>query len=126
MSLRTPLGEARGLGSAREGVAHWWHQRLTALALVPLVLWLAFSVALLGQGDYYTLVYWLEHPLNGGLMILALVVGFWHGVLGLQVVIEDYVATEWKRFLLVILVQFAAAALALAGILAVLVILFGV
>lgn len=126
MSLRTPLGRARGLGSAKEGVGHWWHQRLTAVALVPLTLWLAFSAALMGGGDYYTLVYWLEIPLNSALMILVVAIGFWHGALGLQVVIEDYVATEWKKIALVVLVQFSAAILALGGILAVLLIMLGV
>jgi len=103
MNLRTPLAEARGLGSAKEGVGHWWHQRLTAIALVPLTLWLGFSVALLGTADYYR-----------------------HGALGIQVVVEDYVATEWKKIALIVLVQFAAAVLALAGIFAVLRIALGV
>jgi succinate dehydrogenase / fumarate reductase, membrane anchor subunit len=126
MSLRTPLARAQGLGSAREGVGHWWHQRLTAIALVPLVLWLAFSVALMGTADYYTVVYWLEMPLNAALMILTIGVGFWHGALGLQVVIEDYVATEWKKLTLLLLVQFGSVALALGGILSVLLIMLGV
>lgn len=126
MSLRTPLHNALGLGSAKEGVQHWWHQRLSAIALVPLLLWLGFSVALLGSGDYYTLIYWLERPVNAGLMILVLAVGFWHGALGAQVVIEDYVATEWKKLTLLVAVQFASVILALAGILAVLMIMLGV
>jgi len=126
MSLRTPLANARGLGSAREGVDHWWKQRLSALALVPLSLWLGFSVALLGTADYYTVIDWLAHPVNAVLMVLTLAVGFWHGALGLQVVIEDYVATEWKKLALLILVQFAAVVLALAGIFAVLRIALGV
>ncbi len=126
MSLRTPLARAHGLGSAQEGVGHWWHQRLTAIALVPLILWLGFSVALMGTADYYTVVGWLEHPVNAGLMILTLAVAFWHGALGLQVVIEDYVTTHWKKVTLLLLVQFAAVVLALTGILSVLLILFGV
>ena len=126
MNLRTPLAEARGLGSAKEGVGHWWHQRLTALALVPLTLWLGFSVALLGTADYYTVIDWIAHPVNAVLMILTLAIGFWHGVLGFQVVLEDYVATEWKRLTLLLLVQFAAAVFALAGIFAVLRISLGV
>ncbi len=126
MGLRTPLSAARGLGSAKEGVDHWWKQRLTAIALVPLLLWFGFSVALLGTADYYTVVGWLAHPVNAGLMILVLAVGIWHGVLGLQVVIEDYIATEWKKIMVLLLVQFAAVILALAGILAVLRIALGV
>lgn len=126
MSLRTPLSEARGLGSAKEGVGHWWNQRLTAIALVPLTLWFGFSVALLGTADYYTVVDWIAHPVNAVLLTLMLAVGFWHGALGIQVVIEDYVATEWKKITLLLLVQFAAAVLALAGIFAVLYIALGV
>lgn len=126
MSLRTPLATARGLGSAKEGVDHWWKQRLTAIALVPLLLWFGFSVALLGTADYYTVVGWLAHPVNAGLMILVLAAGFWHGALGLQVVIEDYIATEWKKIATLLLVQFGSVILALAGILAVLRIALGV
>lgn len=126
MSLRTPLHEARGLGSAKEGVGHWWNQRLTAIALVPLTLWFGFSVALLGTADYYTVVDWIAHPVNAVLLTLLLAVGFWHGALGIQVVIEDYVASEWKKITLLLLVQFAAAVLALAGIFAVLYIALGV
>ncbi len=126
MSLRTSLARAQGLGSAKEGVGHWWHQRLSAIALVPLTLWLGFSVALMGTADYHTVIGWLETPLNAGLMILVLGVGFWHGALGLQVIIEDYVATEWKKISLLLLVQFSAVAFALAGILSVLLIMLGV
>lgn len=126
MSLRTPLARAQGLGAAKEGVGHWLHQRLTALALVPLALWLAFSVALMSTADYATVVNWLSHPLNAGLMILAVAMGFYHGVLGLQEIIIDYVSTEWKKLTLLLLVQFSAAALALAGILSVLLIMLGV
>ncbi len=126
MSLRTPLAEARGLGSAKEGVGHWWHQRLTAVALVPLTLWFGFSVALLGSADYYTVIDWVAHPVNAVLLILLLAVGFWHGALGVKEVIEDYVASEWKRITLLLAVQLAAVVLALAGIFAVLRIALGV
>lgn len=126
MSLRTPLARAQGLGAAKEGVGHWLHQRLTALVLVPLALWLAFSVALMSTADYATVVNWLSHPLNAGLMILAVAMGFYHGVLGLQEIIIDYISTEWKKLTLLLLVQFSAAALALAGILSVLLIMLGV
>lgn len=123
MSLQTPLARAKGAGAAKEGVQHWWHQRLTALALVPLTLWLAFSAALMSTADYATVVHWLGHPLNGGLMMLALAVGFYHGTLGVQEVILDYVASEWKKTTLLLVVQFAAVALALGAILSVLLIM---
>lgn len=125
MGMRTPLANARGLGPAREGVDHWWKQRLTAVALVPLTLWLGFSLALLGGADYYTVVYWLAHPINAVLMILLVAVGFWHAILGVQEVIIDYIAGEWMKTVVLILVQFAAVVLALAGIFAVLRIALG-
>lgn len=126
MSLRTPLSRARGIGAAGEGVGRWWRERLTALALIPLVLWLSFSVALMGTADYYTVVDWLAHPVNAALMVLTLVVGFWHAVLGIQSVAEDYIASPWRRTATVIAAQFAAVVLALAGIFAVLEIVYGV
>ncbi len=125
MSLRTPLSRARGLGAAGEGVGRWWRERLTSLALIPLTLWLAFSIALLGSADHATVVGWLAHPVNTGLAILLLVVGFWHAVLGVQSVAEDYIATEWLRTAAVIGFQFAAVLLVLAGVLAVIQIAYG-
>jgi len=126
MSLRTPLANARGLGSAKEGVDHWWKQRLTAIALVPLMLWLGFSVATIGVADYYSVVAWIGNPVNSALLILTLAVGFWHGALGLQSVIEDYISGEASKLVVLVLVQFAAVVLALAGILSVLRIALGV
>lgn len=126
MSLRTPLSRARGLGAAGEGVGRWWRERLTALALIPLTLWLGFSVALMGTADYYTVIDWLAHPVNAGLMALTLIVGFWHAVLGIQSVAEDYIASEWRRTATVIGAQFAAVLLVLAGVFAVLEIAYGV
>lgn len=125
MSLRTPLSRARGLGAAGEGVGRWWRERLTSLALVPLTLWLAFSVALLGIADHAAIVAWVAHPINTGLLILSLAVSFWHAVLGVQSVAEDYIATEWRRTATVIGSQFAAVLLVLAGVLAVLHIAYG-
>jgi succinate dehydrogenase / fumarate reductase membrane anchor subunit len=126
MSLRTPLSRARGFGAAGEGVGRWWRERLTALALIPLMLWLGFSLALMGTADYYTVIDWLAHPVNAALMMLILVVGFWHGAMGVQSVAEDYIASEWRRTATVIAAQFAAVLLALAGVFAVLEIAYGV
>ncbi|MGC2856495.1 succinate dehydrogenase, hydrophobic membrane anchor protein [Novispirillum sp. DQ9] len=91
MSMRSPLGRARGLGSAKEGVHHWWSQRLTAVAMVPLIFW--FVVAVIGNvgADYDAMRAWLGAPINATLLILLLVALFHHAQLGLQVVIEDYV-----------------------------------
>jgi succinate dehydrogenase / fumarate reductase membrane anchor subunit len=125
MSYRTPIGRARGLGSAKEGVAHWWAQRLTALALVPLVLWFVVSVIGLVGAGRVAVVDWLQAPLPAGLMILLIVATFHHAQLGVQVVIEDYVHNEAAKLASIILVKFAALVLGLAAILAVLSIVFG-
>ena len=125
MSYRTPIGRARGLGSAKDGTAHWWAQRLTALALVPLVLWFVISViGLIGAGRGAVLD-WVEEPVTAGLMVILIGAVFHHGQLGVQVVIEDYVHNEAAKLALIILVKFAAVVLALCGILAVLAIAFG-
>jgi succinate dehydrogenase / fumarate reductase membrane anchor subunit len=89
--LRSPLGRARGLGSARSGSNHWWAQRLTAIALVPLTLWFIFSVIHLAGAPQDAVIGWLSGPLTLVFMLLLIVMQFYHLNLGLQVVIEDYV-----------------------------------
>lgn len=97
MSLRSPLGRVRGLGSAKEGVDHWRMQRLTAIALVPLSLW--FVLGLLGAmgGDYESTRNWLSAPLVAAGMLGLIAALFYHATLGLQVVIEDYVSHKGAR-----------------------------
>jgi succinate dehydrogenase / fumarate reductase membrane anchor subunit len=91
MTMRSPLGRVRGLGSAKEGTDHWFTERLTALALVPLSLW--FVAAVLGGvgADHATLKAWMSVPGNMTLMILLITAFFWHAALALGTVIEDYV-----------------------------------
>ena len=124
-SLRTPLGRVRGLGSAKDGTDHWWVQRLSAIALVPLGVWLALSVAALSGAEWREVADWLSSPLAGTAMILFVIVGFWHFKLGLQVVIEDYVHTESSKITLLVLNTFGCAVLGLAGVIAVLKLMFG-
>ncbi len=91
MTMRSPLGRVRGLGSAKEGTDHWFTERLTALALVPLSLWFV-AIVLGGVGaDYTTLKAWMSVPGNMTLMILLIIAFFWHASLALGTVIEDYV-----------------------------------
>ena len=92
--LRSPLGRARGLGSARAGSHHWWAQRLTAIALVPLTLWFIFSVIHLTGATHQVVTAWLSSPLTLGLMLALIIATFHHLQLGVQVVIEDYVHDE--------------------------------
>lgn len=123
--MRTPLGRAIGLGSAKEGVAHWWAQRVTAVALVPLTLWFAASLIAHLGAPRAAVLHWLGTPLPAILMLLLLGAGFHHLALGLQVVMEDYVEPPWARMAGIVLVKFAAYALAVAGAFAVLRIAFG-
>lgn len=120
MSIRTPLARARGLGSARSGTHHWWLQRITAVALVPLAVWFVVGLVVIGGADHATAIAWVGHPVSAVLLVLAVAFGFWHGQLGLQVVIEDYVHGEGCRVALLLVMKGAALVLALAAILSVL------
>lgn len=97
MSLRSPLSRVLGLGSAKEGVSHWWWQRITSIALVPLGVWFVYSVVRLLSGDHSTSIQWLRSPVQAALLISFSVTVFWHAFLGFQVVIEDYVHAEWLK-----------------------------
>ena len=121
-SLRSDLGRVRGLGSAKEGVAHWWAQRITALALIPLSLWFVACIVFLIDVDRATAIRWLGSPVTLGLMSLFLIAVIYHAVLGLQVIIEDYIHTHAVKLTLLLIVQFAGFALAAAGIVAMLLI----
>ena len=114
--MRSPLARARGLGSAKEGVAAWWFERVTAVALVPLTLWFAASLIALAGADYATVVGWLKSPLAALLMVLQLTALFSHLALGLRVVIDDYVHSGAKIPAL-LAVRFGCFALAVTGIL---------
>lgn len=119
MNLRSPLGRARGLGSAKEGVAHWWAQRLTAVALVPLIIWFVASICAMTGADYAAVREWVASPIVSILLVLLTVAVFHHAQLGLQVVIEDYVHREGCKIAGIVLVKFAAFALAVATILSI-------
>ena len=118
--MRSPLGRAIGLGSAKEGVEHWWAQRVTALALVPLIVWFVIGIIERVGADRAELRQWLAQPLPAIAMLLLLIATFYHTALGLQVVIEDYVHVEGPKLALLIVMRLACFALAVAGIFAVL------
>ena len=94
-SLRSPLGRAIGLGSAKHGADHWWAQRVSAVALILLGLWFAASLIAHAGADHGAVVAWLRNPITAILMLLLVATTFYHAALGLQVVIEDYVHSEW-------------------------------
>jgi succinate dehydrogenase / fumarate reductase membrane anchor subunit len=118
--MRSPLGRAIGLGSAKQGVEHWWRQRVTALALVPLVLWFVISLIGLAGADRAALVAWVHHPMPAMLLILLLVATFYHAALGLQVVIEDYIHGEAMRLGALLVMRLLCILFVLRGVLAVL------
>jgi len=119
-AMQSGLGRARGLGAAKEGVQHWWVQRLTAAALVPLTLWFVASVILLTGADHATVSAWIARPFNTVLLLCLLGATFWHASLGLQVVIEDYIHRERTRLAALLAVKAVLLLGALSGILAVL------
>jgi len=102
MDMRTPLSRVGFLGSAREGTGHFWRQRLTALANVPLVLFVVFVVTSLVGADRATIVAAFSNPFVTGLTLLTLLSVCWHMKLGMQVIIEDYVHDEGLKLLAVV------------------------
>jgi succinate dehydrogenase / fumarate reductase membrane anchor subunit len=118
-TTRTPLSRAIGLGSAKSGVEHWWAQRASAVALVPLTLWFIAATIAHTSSDYATFVAWLHAPAVMIAMVLLLITLFHHTALGLQVIAEDYVHSGAK-FAVVIAIRLCCLALAIAGIVAVL------
>ena len=125
MRFRTPLAKVRGLGSAKSGTHHWWLQRLTAVALVPLTLWFVVSLISVATADYATVIAWLDSPLAAVLICALIVAIFYHGQLGLQVVIEDYVHTEWLKLSSIVLAKLVSLFLAAICLFATLSIAFG-
>ena len=120
MSLRSPLGRVLGMGSAKEGTGHWWSQRVSAVALIPLTLWFLFSLLMLPDLDYATVRTWLSLPISGFLAVLLLSVLTYHSYLGTTVVIEDYVHSAGMKLLSLLLLRFAYLLVCGAGILAIL------
>jgi succinate dehydrogenase / fumarate reductase membrane anchor subunit len=120
MSLRTPLGRVLGMGAAKEGVQHWWQQRLTSIALVPLTIWFLVSLLALPAFDQATVRIWMSQGWSALLLCLLVLVASWHSQLGVRVVIEDYVHGAGGRTLVLVLVSFLHVFIAAAGVLAVL------
>ena len=125
MSLRSPLSKAIGLGSAKHGFSHWWLQRVTAIALVPLVIWFIVSVISLIGGSHSDAVAWLSSPVNATIMLLFVLSALFHGQTGLQVVIEDYIHIKWLNLSLLLLIKFAAAIMAVLATISVLKVVLG-
>jgi len=119
MDYRSPIAKVRGLGSAKTGTHHWWMQRVTAVALVPLSFWALVLLNLSMHSPYQQTLDWLTQPLNSVAIVAWILAVFYHAALGLQVVIEDYVAAEGKKIIAVWTVNLVFLLLALAALLAV-------
>lgn len=125
MSLRSPLGTAKGLGSAKDGLHHWWAQRVTAVALIPLTVLFAFQVALLSMSDYKTVIDCIGSPWSSALIISLIVAAFYHAALGMQVIYEDYISNKAIRICAIMTTNLMLFLLGTAAIIAVLRIALG-
>lgn len=111
----------RDLGAAKEGVSHWWLQRVTAVALIPLTVWFFSSLLRVAQTpDPFRVADWLSRPLDAALMLGLVIALFWHAKLGVQVVIEDYVHAPFMKYALLLLNNFFCWAAGIASVLAIL------
>ena len=126
MSLRSPLSKAVGLGSAKHGFSHWWWQRVSAIALIPLTIWFVVSVLNIISGGHAQAVAWLSSPINATLTLLFVLTGLFHAQTGLQTVVEDYIHVKWLNLLMLLIIKFAAVVMALMAIISVLKISVGV
>jgi succinate dehydrogenase / fumarate reductase membrane anchor subunit len=119
-TLRSPLGRVRGLGSAKGGTHHWWMQRVTSMALLPLMLWFALSAASLAGASYIETVAWIGRPWNAVLLLATIALAFHHTAAGMQVILEDYANQEWVKMGGILAIKAICWLLALASALAVL------
>ncbi len=125
MSLRSPLGRALGMGSAKDGTGHWWAQRVTAVALIPLTIWLFVSLLTLPALDYTTVKAWLAMPISSFLAVLAVGVLTYHSFLGTTVIVEDYVHGAGMKILSLMTLRFLYVIFGGAAIFAILRVAFG-
>lgn len=123
--LRSPVARVRGLGSAKSGTQHWWHQRVSAVALILLVAWFVVSLILNAPADQAHVRAWVSSPVTMVMLIMTIVFGLWHAALGMQVVIEDYVHSEGMKIGLILLIKCLAALAAVAAVVAMFRMAFG-
>ena len=125
MSLRSPIGRVLGLGAAKEGASHWWSQRVTSVALLPLALWFVSSLLRMPTFQYEFVAAWIAMPLNAVLLLLLTGTLVYHSQLGVQVVVEDYVHHHGLKVVTMLLLTFAHVVVAALAIFAVLRLAFG-
>ena len=125
MSLQSPLAKVLGRGSAKDGVGHWWAQRVTATGLILLTGWFVISLLSLPGLDYAAVVAWMHSPTSAVLLALLIITLVYHSQLGVQVVIEDYVANKGIKILTMLIVNFLHVLIGALGVFAVLRVAFG-
>lgn len=125
MSLRSPLAGALGEGAAKQGVHHWWVQRMTAAALIPLGIWFTVSLLSLPSLSYATVCAWMSEPWTAVLLIVWVLTASWHAQLGVRVIIEDYVHSPGQKAVMLALVTYLYVIAAAAGVFAVLKVALG-
>ena len=103
--LQTPLGRVRGAGSAKGGTHHWWMQRVTSMAMLPLFIWFAFSVASHAGAPWEVMSEWIGRPFNAIMLVVLASIGFYHTGAGLQVVVEDYIRPERSAMLAILAIK---------------------
>ena len=118
--LQTPLRRVRGSGSAKSGSHHWWMQRVTSVALLPLTIWFIASLATSAGMTHGEALLWIGSPLNAVLLIALIVLTFQHTASGLQVIVEDYVNQEWLKIGILLAIKGICWLLGIAAVLAVL------
>ncbi len=126
MKYRNPLEIARNHGSARDGVGHWWAQRFSAILLLFLTVWVVFALTAIVGSDHADVVAWIARPFNAAMAILFVVTSIYHGKLGLQVIIEDYIHQRFAEVALQVLVKIASIVGGLLAVIAILKLAFGV
>lgn len=125
-TIRTPLGRARGLGSAKDGTHHWWVQRVSAIAMIPAMLYLMTQLPQIVDHDHGAFVYWLGQPCPALALGVFLAAAFYHAALGVQVIIEDYIHCEGQKIALLLVNKLGFLLLGIAAIYAIVRINFGV
>ncbi len=118
MDFKTPLAKATGLGSAKSGTTHWWMQRVSAVAMIPLTIWLLIFLQLCLTATYQETLAWLASPLNSVCLLAWILSAFHHAASGMQVVVEDYVGNEGAKIITVWVIKLSIGFLALAALLA--------
>jgi succinate dehydrogenase / fumarate reductase membrane anchor subunit len=121
---RTAYGVVAGLGSGKSGTHHWWHQRITSVAMIFLGLWLVYAFVFQVPTDYQGAIMWIKFPIHAVLLMLTIFVGLYHGALGLQVIIEDYLHTPWIKLFKLYAMKFLSVILAIGSVFALIKIMY--